>query len=68
MATLRIEKVDGSLPGTLAPDTLYFVKSGSNVNTYISDSTGASAYPVTPSAGAAVVELHPFLLMGAGNA
>lgn len=63
MATLRIEKVDGSLPGVLTPDTLYFVKIGSAITVYISDSTGSSAY-ATSSGASDAGELHPFLLMG----
>lgn len=67
MATLRIEKVDGSLPGTLQPDTLYFVKQGSTVTSYITDSTGSNAYAT--STGSSVADtLNPFLLMGAGDA
>ena len=65
MATLRIEKVDGSLPGTLSPDTLYFVKNGSSVSVYISDSTGSSAFA---AGGTAEEVIHPFLLLGASNA
>lgn len=67
MATLRIEKVDDILPGVLTPDTLYFVKVGSSISIYISDSTGTSAF-AAGSSGVAESELHPFLLMGAGNA
>lgn len=66
MTTLRIEKVDTSLPGTLTPNTLYFVKNGSTVTTYITDGTGTTAYP-TNAGGAVGDNLHPFLLMGAGN-
>lgn len=67
MATLRIEKVDGSLPGTLSPDTLYFVKNGSSVSVYISDSTGSSAF-AAGGTGTAEEAIHPFLLLGASNA
>lgn len=68
MANLRIEKVDTSLPGTLTPNTMYLVKVGSVVNAYFTDSTGVTAYPVAAGAAPASNEVHPFLLMGAGNA
>lgn len=67
MSTLRIEKVDTSLPGTLTPDTLYLVKVGSIVNAYITDSTGSNALPFAVGS-APSSDIHPFLLMGAGNA
>ena len=67
MAKMRIEKVDGSLPTTLQPDTLYFVKVGSSVSTYMTDSTGATAYP-TSNGSSSSDSLNPFLLMGAGDA
>lgn len=41
---LRVEKVISSLPGTLAPNTLYIVRTGVGVDFYTSDLTGSVAY------------------------
>jgi len=70
MATLRIEKVNGTLPGVLSPNTLYYVKNGSIVESYISDETGSSAFKVTDSSmsgSGGTEQFHPFLLMGVNN-
>mgnify|MGYP000862953715 CR=1 FL=1 len=66
MTTLRIEKVDTSLPGTLLPNTLYFVKNGTKITSYITDNTGTNAHPTDSALESSII--HPFLLMGAGNA
>jgi hypothetical protein len=50
MATLRFQKVVGSLPGTLDPDTLYLVRTGAGFDLYVSDATGSIAYPVNAPA------------------
>lgn len=63
MATLRVEKVNNALPSTLQPNTLYFVKTGNTVVTYISDGTGSQAHKVSGED-----QPHSFLLMGATNA
>lgn len=62
MANLKIEKVLNNLPTTLTPDTLYFVKKGNKVETYISDNTGNVAEQVS-----GVMIPHPFMSMGAIN-
>lgn len=41
---LRVEKVVGSLPGTLTSNTLYILRTGVGVDFCITDSTGAVAY------------------------
>jgi len=68
MTTLRIEKVDAALPGILTPNTLYFVKVGSTITSYISDNTGTNAYPTATTTGGVSNDIHPFMLMGASNA
>jgi len=44
MAYFRTEKVIAGLPSTLAPDTLYFVRSGTGYKQYLTDTTGSIAY------------------------
>lgn len=65
MTVLRIEKVLNALPGSLSPDTLYFVKDGSTVDTYITDSSGSTAFKTSGSDTGNEDQLDPFLLMGA---
>jgi hypothetical protein len=55
MATLRFAKVVSNLPGTLAPDTLYLVRTGSGFDLYVSDATGSIAYPVNAPAAPAQI-------------
>lgn len=50
MATLKVEKVIGALPGTLVADTIYFVRTGTGFDIYVTDSTGAVAYESNPVA------------------
>jgi hypothetical protein len=60
MATLRFAKVVSSLPVTLAPDTLYLVRTGAGFDLYVSDTTGSIAYPVNaPTAVAAPQIAYP---------
>ena len=44
MSKLRIEKVIGSVPGTLAPDCVYAVRAGAGYDLRVSDTTGAIAH------------------------
>lgn len=44
MSALLVEKVVSSLPGTLAPNTVYAVRVGEGFDLYITDSTGAVAH------------------------
>lgn len=44
MAVVRFAKVAASLPGTLAPDTLYLVRAGAGFDLYCSDATASIAY------------------------
>jgi hypothetical protein len=46
MPMMRFEKVVGSLPATLTPDTLYMVRTGAGFDLYVSDATGSIAHPV----------------------
>lgn len=46
MAAIRFAKVVASLPGKLAPDTLYMVRVGDGFDLYVSDATGSIAYPI----------------------
>lgn len=45
----RAEKVVASLPSTLAPDTLYVVRTGVGFDLYVSDATGSIAHPLNAS-------------------
>lgn len=61
MATLRIEKLLSALPGTLTPDTLYFIKNtDGTVETFITDASGTEAFNTSNNED----QLDPFLLMG----
>lgn len=51
MAVLKVEKVVSALPGTLAANTIYFVRVGAGFDLYTTDSTGAIAYQVNQAAG-----------------
>jgi hypothetical protein len=64
MTTMRIEKVNNVLPSTLSANTLYFVKNGNAVVSYVTDNTGTTAYQTNTTED----KLEPFLLMGATNA
>lgn len=44
MADLIARKEVASLPGTLAPDTLYFVRTGAGFDLYLTDNTGTTAH------------------------
>jgi len=52
MSALRFTKVVASLPATLDPHTLYLVRAGAGFDLYLSDATGAIAYPVNVPAQA----------------
>lgn len=42
--TFRVEKVVGALPGTIVPNTVYVVRTGSGFDLYVSDTTGSVAH------------------------
>ena len=44
MSKLRIEKVIGDVPGTLAPDCVYAVRAGAGYDLRVSDMTGSVAH------------------------
>lgn len=46
MAKFRAAKTVSALPGTLTPDTAYFVRAGEGFDLYCSDSTGSIAHKV----------------------
>lgn len=50
MAEFRAEKVVVSLPAVLAPDTVYYVRTGDGFDMYVSDATGAAAHPLNADA------------------
>ncbi|WP_394424747.1 hypothetical protein [Vreelandella stevensii] len=50
MAKFRAEKVVASLPDVLAPDTVYYVRTGEGFDLYVSDATGAAAHPLNADA------------------
>ena len=44
MSKLRVEKVIGSIPGTLEPDCVYAVRAGAGYDLRVSDMTGSVAH------------------------
>jgi hypothetical protein len=46
MATFHIEKIVSALPATLAPDTVYMIRTGAGFDLYVSDATGSVAHKV----------------------
>lgn len=50
MAAIRFSKVVANLPAALDPDTLYLVRSSTGFDLYLSDATGAIAYPANAPA------------------
>lgn len=46
---LKIHKVISSLPSTLEPDALYFVRVGQGFDLYLTDTTGSVAYSINSS-------------------
>ena len=44
MSKLRLEKVIGDVPGTLAPDCVYAVRAGAGYDLRVSDMTGSVAH------------------------
>ena len=64
MSTVKFSKRIDALPTTLTPNTLYFIKKGNRVQTYMSDSQGTEALPV---GGSSEQSIEPFLLMGVGH-
>ena len=44
MATLKVSKTLSSLPNTLEPDTIYYVRVGVGFDLYVSDDTGQIAH------------------------
>lgn len=59
MSNLRLEKITNSLPASLSPNTLYFVKENETVTMHITDQTGNKAYQLNNT------DVEPFLLLGA---
>ena len=55
-----------TLPSTMAANSLYFIKNGTSVDTYLSDATGATATKVSTGGGGSN-SIDSFLLMGASN-
>ena len=53
MANFQASKVVSALPGTLAADTVYIVRTGAGFDIYVSDNTGSIAHALnqTPSGG-----------------
>lgn len=60
MPVFRVEKVVGSLPGTLVADTIYFVRTGLGFDIYVTDGTGTIAHQLN-SAAATADETGPAL-------
>ncbi len=67
MAVIRFEKVVGSLPATIQPNTVYAVRTGSGFDLYITDATGGIAHTLNSSGagGSFLGELfsYPFQIL-----
>ena len=50
MSVLRFAKVVSSLPSTLVPNTVYFVRTGAGFDLRVTDATGSIAYDLNPVA------------------
>lgn len=57
MPVMRFEKVVGSLPPTLAPNTLYAVRTGAGFDLYVSDATGSIAHSLNGGGGGPTTNL-----------
>lgn len=66
MATLKIHKVLSSLPGTLDPNSVYFVRVGSGIDVYVTDTTGLIAYKHNDTTGGGGTD-NSFKLAGLGG-
>lgn len=64
MSEVKFSKKLDELPETLAPNTMYFIKKGKKVLTYLTNSQGTEAHQIGGSSGNSI---EPFLLMGVGN-
>lgn len=53
MSVVRFAKVVSSLPGTLAPDTVYFVRTGAGFDLRVTDATGSIAHELNTDSGGA---------------
>lgn len=54
---LKIHKIISSLPSTLEPDALYFVRVGQGFDLYLTDTTGSVAYSINSSSSVNPVPL-----------
>lgn len=46
MVAFYPQKVIGSLPSTLTPNAVYFVRVGNGIMIHVADATGSVAYPI----------------------
>jgi hypothetical protein len=61
MAILDFGKYINSLPSTLAPNTVYFVKNGANFDLYMSTKDGSSAIPLNAVSLKSFTPIIPYL-------
>ena len=66
MAKMRIEKLTGSLPGSITANTMYFIQNGATVELYITDQSGNAAFLISGGVGSGGGG-HSFLHMGDSN-
>jgi hypothetical protein len=69
MSNFRPNKVVGSLPPTLEPNAVYFVRTGVGFDLYCTDQTGSIAHQinVNPAQIRAIEQTASFSLLGIGN-
>ena len=57
MSVFRARKYIGSLPATIDPNTLYFIRTGGGFDLYCSDTTGSIAHPLNGGSGSGINDL-----------
>lgn len=75
LTRFRTHKVVSSLPGTLEPNAVYFVRAGTGFDLYCTDQTGSVAHQINygvtpaslPSQVRAIEKSSSFLILGATN-
>jgi hypothetical protein len=57
VSVFRARKYIGSLPATIDPNTLYFIRTGGGFDLYCSDTTGSIAHPLNGGSGSGINDL-----------
>lgn len=67
MSVFKIQKVIGSVPGTIEPDCIYLVRTGAGFDVYVSDTTGGVAHILNGGTGASINDLLSIPLVDPGD-